>query len=158
MSFRSLSSFGKRQEYVAIAKLLEKGYDVYQTLVDDQGIDCIVRKIVKKEPRYIDVQIKARSSDCKPYDAGRFAAMKIETPRKNYLFMFYAAQLGDYWIIPSLDLVNRLASRNKRGANVGKYHVLLSGLQKRKPVVNHRFDSYRNEKGFEVLERTFTNL
>ena len=35
-SFRSSASFGKRQEFVAIAELLRRGFDVYLTLVDDQ--------------------------------------------------------------------------------------------------------------------------
>jgi hypothetical protein len=42
-SFRSSASFGKRQEFAAIAELLKRNYDVYSTLVDDQQIDCIVR-------------------------------------------------------------------------------------------------------------------
>jgi len=42
--FRDSASFGKRQEFIVIAELLRRGYDVYQTLVDDQQIDCIIRK------------------------------------------------------------------------------------------------------------------
>ena len=38
MVFRDRASFGKRQEYVAIAELLKREYDVYMTLVDDRGI------------------------------------------------------------------------------------------------------------------------
>jgi len=34
--FRSSASFGKRQEYVAVAELLRRDFDVYMTLVDDQ--------------------------------------------------------------------------------------------------------------------------
>ena len=43
MSYRDTASFGKRQEYSVIAELLKRGFDVYMTLVDDQGIDCVVR-------------------------------------------------------------------------------------------------------------------
>lgn len=43
-SYRSTASFGKRQEYVVIAELLRPGLDVYATLVDDQGIDCVIRQ------------------------------------------------------------------------------------------------------------------
>lgn len=42
--FRSSASFGKRQEFGAIAELLRRGYDVYVTLVDDQQIDGVVRQ------------------------------------------------------------------------------------------------------------------
>lgn len=34
MAYRDSSSFGKRQEYIAIAELLKRGFDVYMTLVD----------------------------------------------------------------------------------------------------------------------------
>ncbi|WP_157210500.1 hypothetical protein [Turneriella parva] len=43
MNYRDTASYGKRQEYMAVAELLRRGFDVYMTLVDDQGIDCIVR-------------------------------------------------------------------------------------------------------------------
>lgn len=48
-SYRSTASFGKRQEYVVIAELLRRGFDVYQTLVDDQGIDCVIRQEMEGE-------------------------------------------------------------------------------------------------------------
>ena len=44
MKHRSTASFGKRQEYIAVAELLRRGFDVYMTLVDDQQIDCVVRQ------------------------------------------------------------------------------------------------------------------
>ena len=60
MAYRDSASFGKRQEYVAVAELLKRGFDVFITLVDDQQIDCI-SKFDEDPPRYVDVQIKARS-------------------------------------------------------------------------------------------------
>lgn len=69
-SFRSTASLGKRQEYVVIGELLRLGLDVYQTLVDDQGIDCVIRQEKNGDLRYLDVQIKARSKDCNPQNAG----------------------------------------------------------------------------------------
>jgi hypothetical protein len=41
MIHRSIASFGKRQESIAVAELLRRGFDVSMTLVDDQQIDCI---------------------------------------------------------------------------------------------------------------------
>ena len=60
-SFRDTASFGKRQEFIAIAKLLEESFDVYRTLVDDQQIDCVIRGKRGQEPVYIGIQVKARS-------------------------------------------------------------------------------------------------
>ncbi len=155
--FRSSASFGKRQEYSAIAELLRRGHDVYQTLIDDQGIDCIIRKVVDGTPTYIDLQIKARSKECKPFDAARFAAFAIKDPRANFLFLFYAEWLNTNWVMPSLDLA-KSAHRNKTGKNIGKYEILLSGMSGPRPTINRRFDKYRDDKGFKILEDTFTSL
>jgi hypothetical protein len=146
-SFRNRASFGKRQEYIVIAEMLRRGFDVYIPLVDDQQIDCIIRRGPND---YVDVQIKARSKDCIPFDAGRFAAMDIPNPRSNYFFIFYSEQAECYWVFPSLKLVE-LASRNKKGANVGKYHINLTGLSEKKGQVypNAKFDEFRNN--FELL-------
>ena len=89
MAFRDSASFGKRQEFVAIAELLRRGFDVYLTLVDDQQIDCVVRKEIKGVPLYLDIQIKARSKDCNPKNAGRFAALEVRNPRPNFFFIFF---------------------------------------------------------------------
>ena len=59
--------------------------------------------------------------------------------------------------MPSLTLVD-LASRNKTGNHAGKYHILLSGLRKDNPTINSKFDEYREEKGFEILDNTFYEL
>lgn len=140
--FRNRASFGKRQEYTVIAEMLKRGFDVYIPLVDDQHIDCILRR---GDGDYLDVQIKARSNDCIPFDAGRFAAMDIPNPRDNYFFIFYSEQTDCHWIFPSLKLVG-LASRNKHGANVGKYHINLTGWSKKKGQVypSSKFDEYKN--------------
>jgi len=146
-TFRHRASFGKRQEYIAIGELLRRGFDVYIPLVDDQHIDCVVRR---GDQDYIEIQIKARSKDCQAIDAGRFAAMDIPNPRPNYFFVFYSEQIETYWVFPSLELVS-LASQNKKGKNKGKYHINLTGNSQRKDGVYplERFDKYRNN--FDLL-------
>lgn len=138
--FRNRASFGKRQEYVIISELLKQGFDVYIPLVDDQQIDCIVRR---GENDYIDIQIKARSKDCIPFDAGRFAAMNIPKPRDKYYFIFYSEQAECYWVFPSLKLVE-MASQNKQGKNVGKYHINLTGLKNKQAYPLPKFDDFKN--------------
>lgn len=54
MPYRDRASFGKRQEYLVVAELLRRGFDVYMTLVDDQSIDCVLRL---DDKRYLDIQI-----------------------------------------------------------------------------------------------------
>ena len=143
MSYRDTASFGKRQEFIVIAELLRRGFDVYLTLVDNQGIDCIIRK---NENCYIDVQIKARSRGAKEGDL--FAGMSI-TPRKNYFFIFYTEEDNSFWIIPSHEVVN-FGSINKSGKNKGKISLKLP-KNKNSPRFK-QFQKYKDGKGFELLE------
>lgn len=150
-SFRSTASFGKRQEYIVIAELLRRGFDVYQTLVDDQGIDCVIRQEKNGKLRYLDIQIKARSKHCQPENAGRFAAMEIPNPRPNYFFIFYSEQADTYWVVPSEELV-QLASQSKSGSDQGRYTINLCNVRADGTVTPRpKFDRYRNN--FDLLRQ-----
>ena len=156
-SFRSSASFGKRQEFVAIAELLRRGFDVYQTLVDDQAIDCILRREVGSAPKYVDIQIKARSKDTVPKDWALFTLGKIPRPRPNFLFMFFAERTGTYWIIPSARLTD-LAYRKKTGKHVGDYSVLLGNRVTTTFNPRPKFREFEGEAAFRLLEATFDGL
>ncbi len=141
MSYRSGASFGKRQEYVAFAELLKRGFDVYSTLVDDQQIDCIIRG-PGDQLRYLDIQIKARSKEAK--NAGMFSALTIRSPRSNFFFMFYSEAADTYWIMPSLDIVEK-ANKTKTGKHIGIMslnftNTLVSGEVRPRP----KWDFYKN--------------
>lgn len=154
MAYRDTASFGKRQEYTAIAELLKRQFDVYMTLVDDQGIDCVIRRESGGKLDYLDVQIKARSRECVPWDAGRFAGMNILKPRKNLWFIFYSEQLNKYWVINSIKLTHSgIASQNKKGKNAGKWHIYLTLYSKKHKEVkaNPRFSKYEDDAGFRQL-------
>lgn len=126
MAYRNTASFGKRQEYIAVAELLKRGFDVYMTLVDDQGIDCIVR-LDRPVPVYLDIQIKARSASAK--NPGTFAAMNIQDPRPNYFFIFYSEGADTYWILPSQDVLDK-GNINKEGINAGKCRIVFTNTLK----------------------------
>lgn len=144
--YRHSASFGKRQEFVAIAELLRRGFDVYLTLVDDQGIDCIVR-LDRDPPVYLDVQIKARSRDVK--NPGTFTPLEVQSPRPNYFFIFYSEAADAYWVMPSLDIVAK-ANVRKSGESEGKFrlefvNVSVSGEARPRP----KWDEYRDQ--FDLL-------
>jgi hypothetical protein len=153
MRFRDSASFGKRQEFVAIAEMLRRGFDVYLTLVDDQQIDCVLRFDEPGSPQYVDVQIKARSGECAKKNAGTFAAMEVRQPRPNFFFVFYSEQARCYWIMPSLDLV-RLARQNKTGKNKGRYTIMFTNYSRKREEVRPRprFEEYRDR--FDLLRPT----
>lgn len=76
ISFRHSAAFGKRIEYYIVGLMLKQGLDVYLPLVDDDAIDAVVKR---PDGSFVEVQIKARSKDCKFGDAALFAALTHET-------------------------------------------------------------------------------
>ena len=78
--FRDSASFGKRIEYSIIGEMLKEGLDVYTPMVDDMGIDAIVRK---SNGKFLEIQIKARSHDVVFGSSGLFVAHKHNKIRKN---------------------------------------------------------------------------
>jgi hypothetical protein len=115
-------------EYWIIGLMLKEGLDVYVPLVHDFGIDAVIRK---SDNTFIEVQIKARSSNVIPGDAALFSAIVHPEIRENYYFVFYAERLSSMWIMSSEEF-DRLAVRNKTGKNIGKRSIWLNGKAKGK--------------------------
>jgi len=147
-TFRHSAGFGKRMEYFIISRMLAEGLDVYIPLVDDFGIDAVLRK---SGGTFIELQIKARSEDVKFGDAALFAAITHEH-RSNYYFIFYSDRMKKTWIMSSEDFVNE-AVQNKTGKNIGKRSIWFNGKStKQNSEHGHpRFDKYLHEN-FDVFK------
>ncbi len=142
MSYRDTASFGKRQEFIAIAELIRRGFDVYLTLVDDQGIDCVIRI---NENCYIDVQIKARSKETK--NPNHFGPYLLE-PRKNYIYILYMEPTDTYFILPT-EVMVKISQRYKSGANKGKYSIKIPKTDRSSKWKT--LEMFKNDKGFKIL-------
>lgn len=125
IKFRHSAGFGRRMEYWLIGKMLKEGLDVYVPLVDDFGIDAVVRK---QDGSFVEVQIKARSRTVKMGDAALFAAITHLQPRENYYFVFYAERLDAMWIMSSQEFIAE-AVQNKTGKNIGKRSIWFNGTK-----------------------------
>ncbi len=136
-SFRSLAGFGKRMEYYFIGQMLREGLDCYVPLVDDHGVDCIVKK---SDGTFIEIQIKARSKDVKQGDAALFAAIE-HTERANYYFVFYSERLDCMWILSSEEFLQECVT-NKSGKNVGKHSIWFNGCRNNQEYCKPKFDKY----------------
>ena len=123
-SFRHSAGFGKRMEHWIIGKMLKEGLDVYIPLVDDFGIDAVIRK---PDGQFIEVQIKARSNDVLMGDCALFAAITHEL-RKNYYFIFYTERLDKTWILSSEEFLKE-STQNKTGNNAGKRSIWFNGTK-----------------------------
>lgn len=144
ISFRHSASFGKRIEYWIIGLMLKEGLDVYVPLVDDFGVDAIIRK---DDGTIFEIQIKARSNDVIMGDAALFAAMTHEH-RKNYYFVFYSERLNTTWIMSSKDFIHE-SVQNKTGKNKGKRSIWFNGTKTNKETKvkyeypKPKFDKYK---------------
>jgi hypothetical protein len=125
--FRHSAGFGKRMEYWIAGLMLKEGMDVYMPLIDDNGIDAVVRR---PNGTFVEVQIKARSSDVQIGSAGLFAAITHEY-RPNYYFVFYSARMDTFWIMSSREFIDE-ARQNKSGKNAGKRSIWFNGKRKNK--------------------------
>lgn len=120
--FKSTAGFGKRMEYKLVGDMLMEGLDCYLPLVDDHGVDCIIKK---KDGTFIEIQIKARSSTVTDGDAALFAAISHEyTP--NFYFVFYSERLDTMWILSSEEFLQESVT-NKNGKNKGKHSIWFNG-------------------------------
>ena len=124
-SFRHSAGFGKRMEYNVIGKMLMEGLDCYLPLVDDHGVDCVIKKA---DGTFIEIQIKARSKEVSKGDGALFAAITHElTP--NFYFVFISERLETMWILSSEEFLAECVT-NKNGKNEGKRSIWFNGYRK----------------------------
>jgi hypothetical protein len=140
MSFRDTASFGKRIEYSLIGEMLKEGLDVYTPMVDDMGIDAVIRR---KDGTFIEVQIKARSDNTRFGDSGLFTVNKHENFRKNYFFVFYSTRLNTKWILNSDEFVKESLLVNN-GKNKGMRQIWFTGknTKEKKEFTKPKFEKY----------------
>jgi|TARA_B100001063_G_C16399129_1_gene373977 hypothetical protein len=149
IKFRDTASFGKRIEYSIIGEMLKEGLDVYTPMVDDMGIDAVVRK---SDGTFLEVQIKARSEDVKFGDAGLFSVNKHLHPRNNYFFVFYSQRMNTKWIMSSEDFVEN-SRLIENGKNKGSRQIWFSGknTKKNKEHTKPQFKKFVS-KNFDKLK------
>jgi hypothetical protein len=122
-SYRDTAGFGKRIEHYVISRMLKEGLDVYVPLVDDHGVDAVVKR---PDGTFVEVQIKARSNDVKFGNAALFAAVKHPEHQENYWFVFYAERLDTTLILSSKEFIKE-ASQTKTGKNAGTWSIQFNG-------------------------------
>lgn len=143
ISFRHSAGFGKRMEYNLIGQMLMEGLDVYLPLVDDHGVDCVIKKT---DGTFIEVQIKARSREVAEGDAALFAMIDHELTQ-NFYFVFYSERLEMMWILSSEEFL-RECYTNKNGKNAGKHILWFNGTRtdkqtgKKEEYCKEQFEKY----------------
>lgn len=116
--FRVVAGFGKRIEFWILGEMIRYGLDMYVPLVDDQGIDAIVRR---RDGSFAEVQIKARSANVKPGTETLFSVRSHEV-RPNFWFGFYSEKTNQQWIMTSDQFVKE-ANQTKTGKYEGLWWI-----------------------------------
>ena len=136
-SFRQLAGFGKRMEYKLVGDMLMEGLDVYLPLVDDHGVDCVIKK---GDGSFVEVQIKARSSDVVDGDAALFAGITHD-PTENFYFVFYSERMKMMWILSSEEFLRECVT-NAKGKNKGKHTLWLNGKNRSGEYCKKQYEKY----------------
>lgn len=148
--FKDSASFGKRMEYNIIGELLSEGLDVYVPLVDDHGVDAIIKK---PNGTFIELQIKARSNNAK--NIGTFANIKVESQlndknNKNFYYIFRSEseKLSETqtWILSFNEFIKN-SRENKSGKNKGHRTIIFCSPNGKQ---NEKFKSY-SERNFKIF-------
>lgn len=148
-TFRSSASFGKRIEHYVISLMLKEGLDVYLPMVDDDGIDAVIKR---PDGSFVEVQVKARSKNVIFGDAALFAAIPHEY-RHNYWFVFYSERMEMMWILNSEEFINE-SNQNKTGKNIGKRSIWFNGINTKQKTEHckPRFEKYLATDFRRILE------
>ncbi len=143
IEFRHSAGFGKRTEYNLIGKMLMEGLDVYVPLVDDHGVDCVIKKA---DGTFVEVQIKALSKESNDRDAALFAAITHEH-RENFYFVFFSERLDLMWILSSEEFLEECVT-NKTGKSKGRRTIWFNGnridktIGKKREYCKPQFEKY----------------
>lgn len=144
IAFRHSAGFGKRIEYYLMGQMLMEGLDCYVPLIDDHGVDCIIKR---NDGTYIEVQIKARSNEVAEGDAALFAAIQPHELTPNFYWVFYSERLGKMWILSSEEFLEECVT-NKTGKNKGRHSIWFNGCRtnresgKKEEYAKPRFEKY----------------
>lgn len=135
--FRKRMSFGKRVEYDVIGKMLMEGLDCYIPLIDDHGVDCVIKK---SDGTFVEIQIKARSEEATENEAALFAPI-YHSLTDNFYFIFYSDKLKAMWIMSSKEFIEN-CSTNAMGRNEGAHSIRLNRTINGKACCDERYNEY----------------
>jgi hypothetical protein len=142
-SYEDSTFKGKWFELRVISELMRLKLHVYTPLVDDQGIDCIIRSEDGK--KHIEIQIKARSEDAKRWYF--FPLLKNEL-RENLYIILFTEKTNHFWVIPSMELL-QLGSQHKTGKNKDRIRISIPRTDAGDKA--DKFEGFKDANGFNLL-------
>lgn len=140
---------GKIGEVIVVKKLIELGFDVYDNIVDDKGIDLIIRIEKKDNIIHKDVQIK-HSKHYVASDDWWFGISKSTFFPRSNLYFFFVLDENRIFVIPSLELKDFL--KDMHADKKGNWKIIIKYKMNwvfiaRKGKEPIRIDRYLNNFG-----------
>ncbi len=129
---------GKRAELLMMAMLIKNGFNVFEELADEEGIDC---GVLARNNTFYPIQIKSRAD----FVGGDLVSVH-NFCYDNMLVIIYDEKSEDYWIIPA-DEYRKMSTIQKDKDGTEYYRLT---VKKRKPLL---LENYKKEKGIQVLRR-----
>lgn len=94
---------GKIGEVISVKKLIELGFDTYDNIVDDRGIDLIVRNEARGRIEHKDVQIK-HSKYYQKHNYYWFGIGKATFKAHKKLYLMFVLDENRIFVIPSMQM------------------------------------------------------
>ncbi|MEM7817726.1 MAG: hypothetical protein QXL81_02815 [Candidatus Aenigmatarchaeota archaeon] len=94
---------GKIGELIITKKLLDMGFDVYDNIVDDKGIDIIVRNEIHGKIKHNDIQVK-HSKHYEQQDLYWFGLSASTFRPYSNLYIAFVLDENRIFVIPSIVL------------------------------------------------------
>lgn len=132
------SAKGKGVEHFLFSWMIKKGLDVYLPIVDDKGIDAIVRL---DSGNFAEIQIKSSSREVKEGDRGLFANIHHELS-ENFWFIFHSEGMERYWLLSSKELIDFTSPQSASDKAKGRRRIKFTKIKKGKEVLKPEFEQF----------------
>ena len=125
-------------EYKIVGDMLMEGLDCYMPLVDDHGVDCVIKR-EDGVSSWVIAENNAASPSVTSFDLA-LICISMNTPSSrfitheltpNFYFVFYSERLEKTWILSSKEFLDECVT-NKKGKNIGKHGIWFNGNKKNK--------------------------
>ncbi|MGC9049153.1 MAG: hypothetical protein ACP5IX_02970 [Patescibacteria group bacterium] len=137
---------GKIGELIATRKLTELGFDVYDNIVDDRGIDLIIRNEYKGSINHKDIQVKF-SRFYEKFDLYWFGINKPTFRPNDKLYLLFVLDENRIFVIPSIELFQILKNVRVDKRGNWKITIMLKDnwvIKSKKGKANINIEKYLN--------------
>jgi hypothetical protein len=136
MPANASSRFGKHVEHHIISLMLKEGLDVYLPIMDNNGVDMVVKR---PDGKFVEVQIKARSKGAKC--PAFFPDIRHDGPKSRFWFVFFIAEFDSIIVLSSREFL-LYSNDTKRGRKNWSRQIRFDGRVEGRPCIQLKYRKY----------------